>query len=127
MEDITIQRARKRIKCPYCNCEITTIRLGELWGKEAQNFVNTVKNENLKIKTFGVIFGDDRDPCYICENCGKEFDENLKLIEYIDNCLIIQSGCILKKDCKNYTVLKNKYKGYKLKNTLICKECKYYN
>lgn len=47
-------------------------------------------------------------------------------IEYINNCLIMQSGCILKKDCKNYTALKNKYKGYKLKSAEVCKKCKYY-
>ena len=39
----------------------------------------------------------------------------------------MQTGCILKKDSKNYTVLKNKYKGYKLKSATICKKFKYYN
>ena len=126
MEDITIQNARRHYKCPYCNNEVSTIKLGELWGKEAQNFMNTVKNEKLKIIFLGVIFGDDRDPSYICNNCNKEFDENMKLMEYIDDCLIIQTGCILKKDCKNYTALKNKYKGYKLKSETLCKKCKYY-
>ena len=71
-------------------------------------------------------FGDDRDSCYICHNCNKEFDENMEEIEYINDCLIMQSGCILKKDCKNYTALKNKYKVYKLKSAEVCKKCKYY-
>ena len=71
-------------------------------------------------------FGDDRDSCYICHSCNKEFDENIEEIEYIHDCLIMQSGCILKKDCKNYTALKNKYKGYKLKSAEVCKKCKYY-
>ena len=127
MQEKSIERARKHHKCSYCNSEVITVHLGELWGKRATEFNKIKEQENLKITTLGVIFGDDRDPIYICDNCKKEFDENMKLIDYINDCLIIQTGCILKKDCKNYTVLKNKYKGYKLKSATICKKCKYYN
>ncbi|MBP3255619.1 MAG: hypothetical protein J6M60_03925 [Clostridia bacterium] len=126
MKDIAIERARKHHKCPYCNNEVSTVKLGELFGNKAKEFVDIVKHENLKIDSFGIIFGDDRDSCYICHNCNKEFDENMELIEYINDCLIMQSGCILKKDCKNYTALKNKYKGYKLKSAEVCKKCRYY-
>ena len=81
MQDKSIERARKHYKCPYCNSEVTTIHLGELWGRRATEFNEIKKQENLKITTFGVIFGDDRDPIYVCDNCKREFDENMELID----------------------------------------------
>lgn len=124
MENIFIERARKYYKCPYCNNEVTTVYLGECFGV---NINNIVEQEKLKIDYFGLIYGDDRDSCFICYNCNKEFDENMKSIEYINDCLIMQTGCILKQDCKQYTTLKNKYKGYKLESAEKCKKCKHYN
>lgn len=127
MKDIVIERARKHYKCPFCNNEVTTVHLGEGFGKNANYISNIEKKEKLKITFFGIIFGDDRDCCFICDVCDKEFNENMEYIEYINDCMIIQTGCILKKDCRNYTALKNKYKGYKLKSADICKKCKHYD
>ena len=56
MKDIAIERARKHHTCPYCTNEVSTVKLGELFGNKAKEFVDIVKRENLKIDSFGVIF-----------------------------------------------------------------------
>ena len=71
MQEKSIERARKHHKCPYCNSEVITVHLGELWGKKATEFNKIKEQENLKITTLGVIFGDDRDSIYVCDNCEK--------------------------------------------------------
>ena len=81
MQNKFIERARKHYKCPYCNIEVTTVHLGELWGKKVTEFNKIKEKENLKIITLGVIFGDNRDSIYVCDNCKKEFDENMKLMK----------------------------------------------
>lgn len=127
IQDIAIERARKHYKCPYCNCEVFTVKLGESFGKKAEELKKIAKNEELKIDFFGVIYGDDRDSSFICHQCNKEFNENMEEIEYINDCLIMQSGCILKQDCKKYSSMRNKYKDYEIKGEGLCSQCKYYN
>ena len=71
MKNIYFERAQKHHKCPYCNNEVTTIFLGELFGENTIRFRNMVKEENLKIVNLGIFFDDDRDPAYICYDCNK--------------------------------------------------------
>ncbi len=42
MKDVAIERARKHHKCPYCNNEVSTVKLGELFGNKAKEFVDKV-------------------------------------------------------------------------------------
>lgn len=97
---LLIERARKHYRCPSCNNEVSTVQLGEYGG----NFVNIVKQEKLKMSYFDDILVDDdfnRDSCFICHKCNKEFDENMD--EYINDCLIVETGNIKKRLWKLYS------------------------
>lgn len=33
MKDIVIEKAKRHYKCPFCNNEVLTVHLGEVFGK----------------------------------------------------------------------------------------------
>ena len=122
MKNTVLERARKHIKCPYCNNEVTTIILGEPFGTKYRELNSIIKNENLKVNFLGVFFGDGSDSSYICYNCNREFDKNMKLMEFYECPRSKKRKCILKEECKNY-IASNK----KSKNFRICKTCNHFS
>lgn len=74
------ERAKFHNRCPNCNCELTTVINGELWGEKAIKLRKAVGEYNLKLETFGVIYGDSRDFDYICRNCDQVYDYMLRNI-----------------------------------------------
>ena len=66
--DTCIETAMKHKTCSNCNSELTTIINGEVWGEKAKQLKNIIKEYNLKIETFGIIYGDERDLNFICRN-----------------------------------------------------------
>ena len=71
--DKCIENAMKHKLCPNCNSELTTVINGEFWGEKARRLNSVIREHNLKIETFGVIHGDQRDYNFICRNCGKTY------------------------------------------------------
>ena len=57
MKDVAIERARKHHKCPYCNNEVSTVKLGELFGNKAKEFVDIVKYEKYPFIAYAVYDG----------------------------------------------------------------------
>lgn len=51
-----IETAMRHNKCTYCGNELTTIINGEVWGSKVKYLQQQIKDYNLKIETWGVIY-----------------------------------------------------------------------
>lgn len=51
-----IEIAKKHNKCSNCGNELTTVINGEIWGDKAKYLLQQIKEYDLKIETFGIIY-----------------------------------------------------------------------
>ena len=66
------------ISCPVCGNLLKRIIFGFLTAEEGE----FIKKNHEYFKAGGcMIFGDDRDPFYICDKCGSKFNDDLKQIK----------------------------------------------
>lgn len=107
----------KNKKCPNCNNNLTFIYKNKV-SLEKQKELD--KNNIDYVVGFILEFGDDRDPKYICKTCRKEFDKNLSELQLID-CDLVEDYTIHKHECKNYELLKSKYRI--IDKLEVCKNC----
>lgn len=105
--------------CPRCGRPLSVI----LYGLPGEEFGKTLKENNVRYCLGGCLcFGDDRDPVFRCSHCRKEFNEELKQIHLIP-CPLEAGHCIIKGECRNYSLLSSK-EGYELldEREMICEE-----